>query len=308
MGAMQVRRLGYVLGAEVTGLDLRRDLDDATVASVRDAWLEHLVLVFPGQDLSAEQHVAFSRRFGALDDNEATPYYRHPDHPEILLVTNKQVGGKPSQTRNTGRNWHSDLSYTARPAVGSLLLCKEKPDVGGDTMFTNMYRAYETLSPLLRDFLDTLWAVHDVTLVKGFEKRDPAQVAEIKRLNPPVAHPVARIHPETGRRALYVGDRVRQFVGMTEEESQPLLQFLVRHAVSDDFVYRHRWTRGDIVMWDNRCTMHIALPDFDQTQPRHMLRCSLKGDRIGRVWHGEDSVAALAPPEQAMRELVAAVS
>jgi len=307
MAAMTVRRLGYALGAEVTGLDLRRPLDEEAVCALRAAWLEHLVLVFPGQDLSAEQHIAFSRRFGPLDDNEATPQYRDPAHPEILLVTNKEVDGKPSQTRNTGRNWHSDLSYTQRPAVASLLLCKEKPEVGGDTMFANMYLAYETLSPVLRGFLDTLWAVHDFSLVKGVDAREPAQIADIKRRNPPVAHPVARIHPETGRRALYVGDRVRQFVGMTGEESEPLLRFLVDHAVADEFVYRHRWTRGDILMWDNRCTMHVALPDFDQRQPRHMMRCSIRGERTGRLWRGEDSAAALAPPEPAGSGLAAAM-
>ncbi|BBK37446.1 taurine dioxygenase [Allostella sp. ATCC 35155] len=307
MAELKIRRLGYALGAEVTGVDLRQPLDDGTVAALREAWMEHLVLVLPGQDITPEQHVAFSRRFGQLDPNDATPYYRHPEHPEVLVVSNKPVNGKPSETRNTGRNWHSDLSYTGRPAMGSLLLCKERPDVGGDTMFANQYLAYETLSPRMRAFIDSLEAVHDVTLVKGIEQRSPELVAEIKRINPPIAHPVVRIHPESGRAALFVSQRVRHFVGLSDEESEPILRFLTRHAVRDEFVYRHRWTVNDLVMWDNRATMHVALADFDQSKPRHMLRCSIQGEPLGYVYQGDDSAAA-AKPEATHRSVVASVS
>jgi taurine dioxygenase len=292
MGNIGIRRLSSALGAEISGVDLSRPVDRDRVNDIHRAWSEHLVLLFRDQrDLTPESHIAFSRNFGDLDRHDSNPRYRLQDHPEILQVTNRLVDGKPSGTRNTGRNWHSDLSYTRHPARGSLLWCSERPEVGGDTMFTNMYLAYETLSDKLKGFLDGLEAVHDVSLVKGIEKRDPAQVAELKRLSPPIAHPVVRTHPDTGRKALFVSERVRQFVGMSEEESRPLLDFLCRHATQPEFIYRHQWRVHDLVMWDNRCTMHIALADFDQTKPRHMLRTSILGDASGYVFEPESAAA-----------------
>ncbi len=281
MNTVKVTKLGYAAGAKVTGVDLGRPLSDAERQAVLDAWHQHLVLVFPGQALTPPQLIGFTSQIGEVERNENVPYYRHPEYPEVLLVSNKPVNGKPSQTRNTGRNWHSDLSYTDRPAKGSVLMCQEKPEVGGDTMFANMYMAYETLSPVMQRFIDGLEAVHDITLIKGFSRRDPKQVEEMKRLNPPIAHPVVRVHPETGKKMLFISERVRNFVGMTEEESQPILGFLNRHATAPEFVYRHNWNVNDVVMWDNRCTLHIALANFDQTQHRHMLRCSMLGEKSG---------------------------
>ncbi|ALM84589.1 TauD/TfdA family dioxygenase [Bordetella sp. N] len=303
MSEIKVRPLGYAAGAAVSGLDLRDGLQPGQLEALRAAWREHLVLVLPGQELNAQQLIAFTRNFGEVERNDSVPYYRDPDYPEVLLVTNKPRDGKPSQTRNTGRNWHSDLSYTSRPAMGSVLMCKEKPPVGGDTMFANMYMAYDSLSATFKRFLDDLHAVHDITLIKGFERRDPAQIAELKKRNPPIAHPVVRTHPETGRKLLFISDRVRSFVGMTEDESRPILDFLNRHATSPEFVYRHRWDVNDIVMWDNRCTLHIALPDFDQSKPRHMMRCSLLGEPSGYVIQDDGPM-----DEQAARSAIAAVS
>jgi taurine dioxygenase len=281
MADLTIRRLSHALGAEIIGVHLSKPLSEGTFQAIRQAWWEHLVLLFRGQELSPERHIAFSRGFGDLDPNDANPFTRLEDYPEILQITNKQVGGKPSLTRNTGRNWHSDLSYTRNPAVGSLLYCKEKPEVGGDTMFTNMYLAYETLSDKMKSLLEGLDAVHDFSLVAGLNERDPEKVAELRRLSPPVAHPVIRVHPESGRRALFVSQRVRNFVGMTEEESKPILDFLCRHAIRHEFTYRHQWQVNDLLMWDNRCTMHLALADFDQSQPRLMLRTSLLGETMG---------------------------
>jgi taurine dioxygenase len=303
MGQLTVQQLGFALGGEVTGIDLRKPLNDLARREILDAWHKYLVLVFPGQDLSAAEQIAFSRNFGELEDNESLPYYRDPGHKEILLVTNKPIGGKPSETRNTGRNWHADLTYTPRPAKGSLLLCKEKPAVGGDTMWANLYLAYETLSAPMREFLDKLEAIHDFSLVKGIEKRDPEKVAELRRLNPPVAHAVVKTHPDTGRKSLFLGQRIRGFVGMTEEESAPILGFLNQHATSPEFVYRHRWSVNDLVMWDNRCTLHVALPDFDQTRIRHMTRTSLVGEVTGRVLQ-----EGAAPEKEALLQVIASVS
>lgn len=284
MNRITINPLGFAAGAEVTGLDLRQRLDDLARQQILDAWHKHLVLVFPGQDLDSQQQIAFTRRFGEPEQNDFQPHYRDPAHHEILLVTNQPRDGKPSETRNTGRNWHTDLSYTTRPAKASLLLCKQKPPVGGDTLWANMYLAYETLSPKMQAFIGTLEAIHDVSLIKGIEQRDPQKVADMKRRNPPVVHAVVKTHADTGKKALFLGQRIRGFVGFSEEESAPILTFLNEHATSHELVYRHRWSVGDLVMWDNRCLLHMALPDFDQTKIRHMTRTSILGELSGYVY------------------------
>ena len=280
----EVEQLGYALGAAVKNIDLRDTLSKAGMAELYKLWLEHQVLVFPGQgQLTPAQHMEFASRWGTLDKHESQPRnYLDPEHPELLMITNRTVGGKKSDTRNTGRNWHTDLTFTDRPAKGALLLCREKPPVGGDTMFANLYTAFETLSEPMRRFVDGLEAVHDALLIKGLEEGSREKVAELKRLNPPVIHPVVRTHPETGRKSLLIGQRIRRIIGLREEEGDALLSFLNHHATTPEFVYRHRWTLGDLVIWDNRCTQHIALADFDQSKPRHMIRCSLRGEEVGR--------------------------
>lgn len=305
MPDLQITPLGYAMGAEVTGLDLPRPLDDLTRRRVYDAWLKHGVLVFPGNaHLTPAQHIAFSRNFGELDQHESqAPETLLDGHREILVVSNKQRMGRPSQTRNTGRNWHTDLSYSLRPAKAAALLCLEKPAVGGDTMWANLTMAHETLSPKMQAIIADMEAVHDVTLVRGLSQRDPALVADMRRRNPPVVHPMVRVHPETGRKSLLAGERVSHILGLTEDESQALLGFLNAHATSPEFVFRHRWRVGDIVLWDNRCTCHVALPDFDQTQPRHMLRCSMKGEAEGRL-----AEAGPAATKEQMIQTVASLS
>ncbi len=304
MAELTITPLGYAMGAEVTGIDLTRPMDDLTRRRVYDAWLRHVVLVFPGTPLAPEQLIAFSRNFGTLDQHESqSPETLLEGHREILVVTNKQRQGKPSGTRNTGRNWHTDLSYSLRPAKGAALMCVEKPPVGGDTMWANLTMAWETLSPKMQRILDGEEAVHDVSLVRGLAQRDPAMVADMKRRNPPVVHPLVRTHPDTGRKSLLVGERTSHILGYSEDESRALLDFLVAHATSPEFVYRHRWRIGDIVLWDNRCTCHVALPDFDQSQARLMLRCSLQGEAVGRLAETEP-----AATKEQMIQAVAALS
>ena len=174
------------------------------------------------------------------------------------------------------------MSFTLVPSLGSLLRGVIVPPVGGDTMFANMYAAYEALSDGMKKLIDELHGVHSP------ERKNAAQVspeweAENRRLNPPVGQPVVRVHPETGRKALYIGEKVKRFDGMTEEESRPLIEYLVRHATRPEFVYRHQWRANDIVIWDNRCTMHVALADFDETERRHMERTTVMGTPSGYV-------------------------
>ena len=305
MQELSITPLGHAMGAEATGLDLTQPLDEASRRRIHDAWLRHVVLVFPGNaQLTPEALIAFSRNFGELDTHGSqAPETLLEGHREILVVSNRQRLGRPSQTRNTGRNWHTDLSYSLRPAKGAALLCLEKPPVGGDTMWANLTMAHDTLSPRMQAIIADMEAVHDVTLVRGLFARDPALVAEMRRRNPPVVHPMVRVHPETGRKSLLAGERVSHILGLTEEESAALLGFLNAHATSPEFVYRHRWRVGDIVLWDNRCTCHVALPDFDQTQPRHMLRCSMQGEAVGRL-----ADAGPAPSREQMIQTVAALS
>ena len=281
---LTVKRLGNVIGAELLGLDLSRPLSDATVAEVRRAWLDNLVLVIRGQDITPAQHVAFSERLGEPERGNALSHYNHPEHPEILMITNHTINGKPSETRNTGRQWHSDLSYTLRPPMGSILHAREIPEAGGDTMFSNMYAAYETLSPAMQAFLEPLQAVHDFMNSKDMARRDPATVEAMKQRTPPVAQPVVRVHPETGRKALYVHEAATMSIeGLAPEESRAILDFLFRHCETHEHIYRHRWQLHDIVMWDNRCVSHIALFDYSHSSPRHMLRTTLIGTPSGSV-------------------------
>lgn len=277
-----VKKRASALGAEIVGVDLREELSDEAVATIRQAWLDHLVLVFRDQHLTHEQHIAFSRRLGPLETHESIPKFCHPEHPEILLVTNYENTGKKLVV---GRQWHSDLSTTRRPARGSLLRCEEAPPAGGDTMFCNMYRAWEGLSPAYRAMLQDRWALHDMTAAKETRtRRSPEELADIRRRNPPVYQPVARVHDETGRTALYVAEMTTvAFEGMTEEESRPILEHLFARSVVPENVYRHRWRPGDLLIWDNRCAMHIALADYGDDERRVMYRTTLLGEPSGRL-------------------------
>ena len=283
--ALKLRKLSYALGAEVSGIDITRAMSEAEFGEIYQAFLAHGILLFRNQDVSREQHIEFSRRFGELDRHEALPRDRHPEYPELLRVTNEpNSDGSPSDTRYTGRQWHSDMSFTTRPALGSLLRSFAVPEVGGDTLFANMYLAYETLSDGMKKLIADLHAIH----LSGTRKvantaTGVLRAEEQRRINPPVAQPVVRVHPETGRKALYLGEKVKRFESMTEEESRPLIDYLNRHATRPEFVYRHQWRAHDILAWDNRCTMHQALGDFDETELRHLERTTVLGTPSGYV-------------------------
>ena len=283
--AIRLRKLSYALGAEVSGVDISKPMSETEFGPIYEAFLEHGILLFRGQEITREQHIEFSRRFGELDRHDALPRDRHPDHPEILLVTNEpKPDGSPSDSRYTGRQWHSDMSFTPVPSLGSLLRALTIPDVGGDTVFANMYLAYETLSEGMKKLIADLHGIQ----MAGTRKIGDASLAvqreqEQLKLNPPIAQPVVRVHPETGRKALYLGDKVKRFDGLTEDESRPLIKYLNEHATRFEFIYRHQWKKDDIVVWDNRCTMHLALGDFDETQRRHLERTTVLGTPSGYI-------------------------
>ncbi|MFZ9150554.1 MAG: TauD/TfdA dioxygenase family protein, partial [Burkholderiales bacterium] len=265
---LKLRRLSNALGAEVCDIDLTKPMSESTFGEIYSAFLKYGILLFRNQNISREQHIEFSSRFGELDKHESLPRDRHPDYPELLMVTNKpNPDGTPSESRYTGRSWHTDFSYTTNPALGSLLRCHQLPEVGGDTLFANMYMAYDTLSDGMKKLIADLHGIHlsgtrKINVAdKGNERR-----TEVMKLNPPIAQPVVRVHPETGRKAIYLGEKVKRFDGMTEEESKPLIDYLNKHATQPEFIYRQMWRENDLLVWDNRCTLHQALGDFDETQ------------------------------------------
>jgi taurine dioxygenase len=277
-----IKKIAYGLGAEIRGIDATQALDAALVAELRAAWLENLVLVFRDFDITPEQHIAFSRNFGAL---AAPPnkYALHDSYPELVHLTNRVVDGKPSDTARVGNCWHSDGAFTLRPPTGSLLHCRAIPDVGGDTWFTNMYMAYETLSETMRGIVDQLEVVCDISKA-GYRKTARAMEQLVKDL-PPVVQRMVRVHPETGRRALYLSESVSTgVVGMSAAESTMLLEFLFKHAVRPELTFRHRWHLNDLVMWDNRCTQHFVPHDYDFSQLREMNRTTLTGEPSGRPY------------------------
>jgi taurine dioxygenase len=260
------------IGAEVTGVDPAAALDAATVAAVRAAWLQHLVLVFRDVTITPEQQIAFARNFG---DIQMPPVRtKFGDYPEINVLD--QTSGKGDADR-----WHNDNTYTATPAMGSVLHVVQVPSTGGDTCFANMYAAYDALSPGLRQLVDGLRAEHDVTrslsraIRRGQTNLDLAATQE--RL-PPVVHPVAITHPETGRRALFVNAQsTERIVDLPDAESDMLLAFLYEHVKSPEFQCRVRWDETTLVLLDNRAAQHSAVADYDER--RVLNRVSIKGDR-----------------------------
>ena len=281
--ACQIHRLSGAIGAEVTGADLARALDEAAFATIDDAFVEHSVLVFRGQDLSPDAQLAFSRRFGPPERHVLTSFAL-PGHPDVFVVSNVKERGRPTGAIRAGQYWHSDCSYLERPTMASLLHAREVPSYGGDTMFASLFAAYDALSEPMRTLVDGLRAVHDYTLAyetyfSRFADRPPLSDEE-RAAVPPVEHPLVRVHPRSGRRALFVSPGfTRRIVGLAPEESDALLGFLRAHVSRPDFVYRHRWQAGDLVMWDNRAALHCAVADYDMDEPRHLHRTSVAGDR-----------------------------
>ena len=280
---MEVTRLSDALGAYVSGVDLG-NVDAGAADKIREAFYEHQILLFRGQDISMEQHIAFSKNFGPLEVHISKDSL-HDDHEEILLVSNKKENGAYIGVENAGDSWHSDLSYMPEPSLGSLLYALEVSEIGGDTEWLNMYDAYDTLPEETKQRIDGLKARHSFNRYKNNRISVPSQRQEggkerYEKLSPPdVFHPVARTHPETGRKALYVSPRFTLgILDGSEDEAQDLLDELIEHATQRKFVYHHEWKVGDLVMWDNRCVMHYAVHDYGDA-PREMHRVTVAGER-----------------------------
>ena len=279
---MQINRLSDALGAEISGINVAQ-LDDAAFGAVRDAFHKHQVVVFRDQDLSVEDHIAFSRRFGDLEIHISTDSLLQ-DHPEILLVSNKKEKGEYIGVENAGDVWHSDLSYMPKPSLGSLLYALEISEIGGDTEWSNMYTAYETLPENTKRRIDGLNARHSFNRFKNprvtiTEQRRADAKERYEKISPPdVIHPIVRTHEDTGRKALYVSNRFTIGIeDLPEDEGQALLDELLEHATKRELIYHHEWRLGDLLFWDNRCTMHLACRGIPEGQIRHMHRTTVSG-------------------------------
>lgn len=277
--SLVIRPLATACGAEVTGIDLRRptgsDLD-----TVAQALGDHSVLFFRDQDLQPEEQVAITQRFGSV---LRVPYIKHLDeHPDVIAVLKE---ADERQISTFGGTWHSDFSFLSAPPSLTLLYALELPDVGGDTLWSSQYAAYDALSDGLKRMLDPLCAIHtgwphganspgpDVPVSRSINmvRNDPEADRE-------VVHPVVRVHPVTGRKALFINSvYTQQFEGMTQEESRPLLQYLFGHTTRVEFTCRLRWTVGTLAVWDNRCLLHLAINDYDGSR-RLLHRTTVSGD------------------------------
>ena len=275
-GDLDIRPCSGALGGEVHNVDLAADLTTETVAAIRTAFLDHHVLVFRDQTLSAEQQMAFGRRFGELDTH---PFVEgNPLNREVIDVVTR-----PDDHANFGGGWHTDVTFLEEPDLGSILYAVELPPVGGDTLFANQHAAYDELSDTMKGVVDPLVGVHSAGPQYGdgglSTKSKAMTTKRSDQAHETVGHPVIRTHPETGRKSLYVnGAFTIGIKGMRSDEANALLTFLTQHATSERFTCRVKWEPGSLTMWDNRSVQHYALHDY-AGHGRRMRRITIKGDR-----------------------------
>jgi taurine dioxygenase len=272
---MEVRKIAGALGAEIHGVDLSRELSSGVVSEIRRAWLEHCVIFFRDQPLTPAQFMALAECFGTPVEY---PFIK--GLPGFSCIT--PVIKLEHERTNFGGIWHSDTTYLEAPPMGTFLLAREVPPVGGDTLFANQYLAYETLSEGLRQTLDGLTAISSsakADVSKSREDRLKTDGRDDAKKEYTAEQPVVRTHPETGRRALYVNSgHTARFKGWTEEESAPLLNFIFQHQVRPEFTCRFNWRPGSIALWDNRCAQHNPVNDYHGYR-RVMHRITLAGER-----------------------------
>lgn len=280
---IEVRPIAGALGAEIYGVDLSQALDDQTFDEIHRAFLDHLVIFFRDQDLTPEQQIAFSQRFGPLHHNDFIGELS--DHPEIVVVSRD-----PTDKYVFGNDWHADVTYTKVPSLGSVLYAHDVPEFGGDTLFSNLYTAYETLSDTMKEMLSGLRGLHTAGTIFGtsgayldntyLSGQKGTEIHHHQASTEVVSHPIIREHPETGRKGIFVCSVFTIGIeGMSEEESRPILNFLFEQSTRPDFTSRFRWKKGSLAFWDNRCTLHYALNDTAGCQ-RLLHRVTVLDDNV----------------------------
>lgn len=270
----KVRTLAPALGAEIIGVDLRQHLDDTLFSRILDAWHQNLVLLFRDQKLTEEEQVQFAERFGPLAKIHTSQFASR--HPAVMLISNIREDGKPIGALPDGEmQFHSDQCYQEKPATGSLLYAIAIPSKGGDTLFANAYLAYETLPDAIKRRIEGKKALNAYDYDSAATKRG----GEVANNAPSYMHPVVRTHPATGRKAVYVNRLMtRRIEGLPPEESEEVLNFLFDHQERPEFIYGHVWRPGDLLIWDNRCTLH-ARTDFSADERRLLRRVTILGEK-----------------------------
>lgn len=284
--AVEAHRVAGLIGAEITGVDLSTELTDAEVADIRSALLTHKVVFFRDQDVSPEQQVAFGRRFGEVTAGHPTlpPL---DGHPEILVIGGSDYFGLSADADDDGawggaieNNWHTDVTFVHNPPLGSILKAVEIPTYGGDTAWTNLVAAYDGLSQPIKELVDGLHAVHrNEILVELGSPQGLALRSAFTSSSYWTEHPVVRVHPETGEKALFVNPNfTSHIVGLKNKESRALLDLLYAHIANPRYTVRFRWAPGSIAFWDNRATAHLAALDAVPGEPRTLHRITIRGD------------------------------
>lgn len=286
MDRLEIKRRHPLIGTEVRGVDLSKPLSREMFEKVHAVWMEHLMLVFPRQAITDEQHIVFGRNFGELEIHPSLAH-RSSRNQEIYRVSNVDEQGNiipPKETAwqylNLSWLWHTDSSFRDVPSKGSILHGIETTNEGGNTLFANMYAAYDALSDAMKERIKGLWVIHDHDYIISLspelsKKQDKGKYDAM----PPVRHPLVQIHPVTRRRCLFLSPHTMVNIeGMDPVEGRKLLDELIAHATQDKFVYRHVWQNDDVIMWDNRCTMHAVEP-FDNANVRRIMhRVTLVGE------------------------------
>ena len=283
---MHISPTGQTLGARVEGIDLQQPLSAADIRTILRALGQHGVLCFPRQTPDVDAFAAFGRSFGGLEINVASMFHE-PDHPEVMILSNVKKDGKPTGLGDAGQGWHTDMSYSETIALTTILHARQVPIVNGvplgNTEFRNMHAAYADLPERVKTRIEGRTATHDfnkfweMMRARPGNTRPPLTEAQRNR-KPPVSHPIAYTHPVTGKKVLYctIG-YVTHIDGMDSKESEDLLDVLYKHQDQDRYLYAHRWTEGDVLMWDDIGTTHNAIPDYGE-HPRTMRRVQVLAD------------------------------
>jgi len=274
-----LRRLTPHLGAEILDVTLADAISDAVFAGIHRAFLEYQVLLFPAQDVPPERQVALARRFGEVQIHVMNQY--HADgYPELYRLSNLDAHGKPNG-RHPDKGtlaWHTDGSWRRRTGQATIIYGEVMPRRGGETHFCDMYGAYERLDSAWKQRIANLRAVHNLDFSRNRRHGEDPMTDEQRRATPPVDHPVVRTHPQTKRKCLFLGDHAESIVGMPYEEGRALIDDLNALAPHPDLTYEHRWQPGQLLVWDNRCTMHRATPYDPVSEGRVIRRCTVLGD------------------------------
>ena len=268
----RIEPLSRWFAAEVRGVDLSQDVDHELFAEIHQAFLRYQVLLFRDQELAPGRHVECARRFGAVQKHVLSQYH-HPEYPELFFLSNLDEHGQPrGEHPDRGTlHWHTDGSWTRRTAKATLIYSIEIPREGGETHFADMYRAYQSLPPGMKERLEGLRAIHNLDFSRRRRHGEDPLTDEQRRKTPPVDHPVVRTHPETGRKSLFLGDHAESIVGMDYDEGRALIEDMNRLATRQEFDYEHTWKPHELLVWDNRCTLHRAT-GFDTTREHRVMR------------------------------------